>query len=74
MWIGVLWAGLRVAMWIPHVHVGGAIFLGVKKKHKQSNKKHINIFLTALAGQSSQGRILIRPWDKRDKIAISLWN
>ena len=38
------------------------------------NRKHINIFLTALVGQSSQGRIPTRPRDKRDKIAILLWN
>ena len=38
------------------------------------NTKHINIFLTALTGQSSQGRTLTRPRDKRDKMAILLWN
>ena len=37
------------------------------------NIKHINIFLTALAGQSSQGRTPTRPRDKRDKIAALLW-
>ena len=31
-------------------------------------------FLTALAGQSSQGRTPTRPRDKRDKMAILLWN
>ena len=36
-------------------------------------EKHINIFLTALAGQSSQGRSPARPRDKRDKMAILLW-
>ena len=30
MWIGVLWAGLRVAMWIPHV--GGEFRHGLLKK------------------------------------------
>ena len=38
------------------------------------NRKHINIFLTALGGQSSQGRTPPRPRDKRDKMAILLWN
>ena len=32
--------------------------------------KHINICLTALAGQSSQGRTPTRPRDKRDKMAF----
>ena len=41
---------------------------------KPINRKHINIFLTALAGQSSQGRTPTRPRDKRDKMAILLWN
>ena len=30
MWIGVLWAGLRVAMWITHV--GGKFLHGLLKK------------------------------------------
>ena len=38
------------------------------------NRKHINILLTALVGQSSQGRTATRPTDKRDKMAILLWN
>ena len=38
------------------------------------SRKHINIFLTALVGQSSQGRTPTRPRDKRDKMAILLWN
>ena len=38
------------------------------RKKKPINKKHINIFLTALVGQSSQGRTPTRPRDKRDKI------
>ena len=41
---------------------------------KTMNKKHINIFLEALVGQSSQGRTPTRPRDKRDKMAILLWN
>ena len=41
---------------------------------KTINRKHINIFLTALVGQSSQGRTPTRPRDKRDKMAILLWN
>ena len=41
---------------------------------KPINRKHINIFLTALAGQSSQGRSPTRPRDKRDQMAILLWN
>ena len=41
---------------------------------KPINRKHINIFLTALVGQSSQGRTPTRPRDKRDKMAILLWN
>ena len=36
--------------------------------------KHINIILTALAGQSSQRQTPTRPRDKRDKMAILLWN
>ena len=47
--------------------------LGSEKK-KPINRKHMNIFLTALVGQSSQGRTPARPRDKRDKIAILLWN
>ena len=34
----------------------------------------VDIFLMALAGQSSQGRTPTRPRDKRDKMAILLWN
>ena len=45
--------------------------LGAKKP---INRNHINIFLTALAGQSSQGRTPAHPRDKRDKMAILLWN
>ena len=30
MWIGVLWAGLRVAMWITHV--GGKFRHGLREK------------------------------------------
>ena len=41
---------------------------------KPINRKHINIFLTALVGQSSQGRTPTRPRDKRDKITTLLWN
>ena len=41
---------------------------------KTINRKHIIIFLTALAGQSSQGQTPTRPRDKRDKMAILLWN
>ena len=54
--------------------VGSFGLLGAKKKKKTINRKHINIFLTALAGQSSQGRTPTRPRDKRDKMAILLWN
>ena len=43
-------------------------------KKKPINRTHINIFLTALVGQSSQGRTPTRPRDKRDKMAIVLWN
>ena len=46
----------------------------VGSKKKPINIKHINIFLTALAGQSSRGRTPTRPRDKRDKMAILLWN
>ena len=42
--------------------------MGAKKK--TINRKHINIYLAALAGQSSQGRTPTRPRDKRDKMAI----
>ena len=41
-------------------------------KKKPINRKHINIFLTALVGQSSQGRTPTRPRDKRDKIALTV--
>ena len=41
-------------------------------EQKPTNRKHINIFLTALAGQSSQGRAPTRPRDIRDKMAILL--
>ena len=34
----------------------------------------MNIFLTALVRQSSQGRTPTHPRDKRDKIALLLWN
>ena len=44
------------------------------EQKKPINRKHINIFLTALVGQSSQGRTPTRPGDKRDKMAILLWN
>ena len=44
------------------------------EQNKPINRKHINIFLTALVGQSSQGRTPTRPRNKRDKIAILLWN
>ena len=45
--------------------------LGAKKP---INRKHINILVTALVGQSSQGRTPTRPRDKRDELAILLWN
>ena len=44
------------------------------EKKKPINRKHINIFLTAFVGQSSQGQTPTRPRDKRDKMAILLWN
>ena len=44
------------------------------RKKKKKNTKHINILLTALAGQSSQGRIPTRPMDKWDKMPMWLWN
>ena len=34
MWIGVLWAGLRVAMWITHV--GGKYRHGLQEKSLKS--------------------------------------
>ena len=37
---------------------------------QKKNKKHINIFLAALAGQSSQGRTPTCPREKRDKMVI----
>ena len=43
------------------------------EQKKPINRKHINIFLTALVGQSSQGRTPTRPRDKRDKMAFLLW-
>ena len=43
-------------------------------RKKPINRKHINIFLTAPVGQSSQGRTSTRPRDKRDKMAVLLWN
>ena len=46
----------------------------IGSKKKPINRKHINILLTALVGQSSQGRTPTRPRDKRDKMAILLWN
>ena len=49
-------------------------FTNLGRKKKPINRKHINIFLTALVGQSSQGRTPTRPRDKRDKMAILLWN
>ena len=45
-----------------------------EQKKKPINRKHINIYLTALVGQSSQGRTPTCPRDKRDKMAILLWN
>ena len=47
-------------------------FSGERKN--ANKKKHISIFLTALPGQSSQGRTSTHPRDKRDKLAILLWN
>ena len=44
------------------------------ERKKPINRKHINIFRTALVGQLSQGRTSTRPRDKRDKMAILLWN
>ena len=44
------------------------------RKKKPIKRKHINIFLRALVGQSSQGRSPTCPRDKRDKMAILLWN
>ena len=41
---------------------------------KTINTKHINIFLTALAGESSQRQTGTRPREKRDKMTILLWN
>ena len=54
---------------------------GSKKLHQRQigggkkliNRKHINVFLTALAGQSSQGRTPTHPRDKRDKMEVLLW-
>ena len=43
------------------------VFWGRKKP---INRKHINIFLTALVGQSSQRQIPTRPRDKWDKMEI----
>ena len=54
-------------------YLRNADFWGRKKK-KPINRKHINTFLTALVGQSSQGQTPTRPRDKRDKMAILLWN
>ena len=53
-------------------HLSEQIMNGGEKK--PINRKHINIFLTALAGQSSQGRTPTCPRDKRDKMVILLWN
>ena len=47
-------------------------FVGDEKK--PINTKHINVFWTALAQQSSQGWSPTRPRDKWDKPAIWLWN
>ena len=41
---------------------------------KTINTKNINIFLTALAGPSSQGQTGTHPRDKRDKMAVLLCN
>ena len=41
---------------------------------KPKNTKHINIFLSPLAGQSSQVRTSTCPRDKRDQMAMLLWN
>ena len=40
------------------------------QKKKQINTRHTNIFLMALAGQSSQGQAPTYSRDKRDKMAI----
>ena len=66
-------------VWVTHVqpiHFPRVSCLGVHNDwgpKKTINTKHINIYLTALAGQSSQGRTPTRPRDKRDKMAILLW-
>ena len=46
-----------------------AIFIWGAEK-EPINRKHINIFLTALAGQSSQGQTGTRRMDKWDKMVI----
>ena len=48
--------------------------IGGEKQKKTINTKHINIFLTALVGQSSEGQTGTTPSDKRDKMAILVWN
>ena len=61
-----------------NLQIGGVFSYFLRRRilgaKKPINRKHINIFLTALAGQSSQGRTPTRPRDKRDKMAILLWN
>ena len=41
MWIGVLWAGLRVAMWITHV--GGKFRHGLLEKSLSIGKQKIEM-------------------------------
>ena len=55
------------------LHFGPFGFANWEQK-KPINRKHINIFLTVLVGQSSQGRTPTRRRDKPDKMAILLWN
>ena len=63
--------GIRLYFLRPHFP-SPKFFLSLKiigSRKKPRNRKHINIFLTALVGQSSQGRTPTRPRDKRDKMA-----
>ena len=64
----------QMSFWVVVVALPLVLTMGAKQKKKTTNRKHINIFMTALAGQSSQGRTPIHPRDKRDKMAFLLWN
>ena len=50
MWIGVLWAGLRVSMWITHV--GGKFRHGLLEKSLKKRSQNLAPVLVIISGNS----------------------